>query len=415
MHPAAPLVLLAVTLPVAALANDVGFGLDHHRRLTITGDADANEIEVKYDPDTNSIVIEGKNGTTIRGQASGSVPLPADPDTFPEIIVSTSLGDDKVTVDLSGLPEGKRPEKVTVEDEGSQGGNDTVTLKNVHVAGKKGTLAIKPGDGNDTTVVEGCDAELVSIRDRVGDNSITVKDCNIGGILTIEPSNGKNTVEVKDTFYEDSVIRPKGTAGVEPSLKARIERTTGRKISFGGTGGPDEITFEDNVVEQASAKLGDGDDWIGFTGSTIENVSIDGGRGEADCYDESVNHNVFGSIKVKGFEPCGPDLVLEYFAFGADPSDDPPDDAVAWRTNNPEIGHRDGPYALPGVANPLGLQVRDPRVDIDGAHWADVDECDWIHLHSAFAGHGDPAPGPPATKSACGHGALEYARPDEDI
>jgi len=44
------------------------------------------------------------------------------------------------------------------------------------------------------------------------------------------------------------------------------------------------------------------------------------------------------------------------------------------------------------------------------AHWAAPDVCLYHHLHAAFAGHDDPAPGPPSTESACGHGALEWAR-----
>ena len=94
-------------------------------------------------------------------------------------------------------------------------------------------------------------------------------------------------------------------------------------------------------------------------------------------------------------------------------------DAVAWRVRNPDIGHIDGPFALPGASNPLGLPVEDPCSAIDpgtgkcvttsvGGGWADPDICLFVHLHGLANGHGDPAPGPPTTLSACGHGVLEY-------
>jgi hypothetical protein len=395
--------LLALAAPSVALANDVGFGLDHKGRLSITGDADGNEIEVKYDPATNSIVIEGKNGTTVRGAASGSVPLPADPDSIPEITVSPGLGDDKVTIDLSGLPESQRPEKVTVEEDNG-GGDDTTTLKNVQVAGRRGTIALKPGSGNDTTVVDGCDATAVNVRDRVGDNSITVKNCNVDGTLTIEPSAGKNTVEVMDTFYQDSIIRPKGLPTVEPSLEGRIQRTQGKKISFSGTDGADDVSFEDNVIEQASVKLGDGDDRLAFSGSTIDKLGADGGAGELDCLDQSGGGNVFASFKEKGFEPLEClGVELEFFAPGSNPFVEPPENAVAWKVQNG--GHEDGPFALPGAENPFGLPVLDPASLPPPAHWGQGTECvagmvQLHHIHDEFEGHADP------DDEGCGHGIL---------
>jgi len=87
-------------------------------------------------------------------------------------------------------------------------------------------------------------------------------------------------------------------------------------------------------------------------------------------------------------------------------TDAPPTDAVAWATVNTLIDHMDGPFALPGQPNPLNLPVLDPA-DFSG-QWADADLCPFVHLHGSFNGHSDPAPGPPATESACGHGALIY-------
>jgi hypothetical protein len=89
-----------------------------------------------------------------------------------------------------------------------------------------------------------------------------------------------------------------------------------------------------------------------------------------------------------------------------DPRQPPPAGAIAWAVVNPDIGHVDGPFALPGAPNPNGLPVLDPATL--GDQWAAPDLCSFIHLHGPFNSHDDPAPGPPATASACGHGALIY-------
>jgi hypothetical protein len=92
-----------------------------------------------------------------------------------------------------------------------------------------------------------------------------------------------------------------------------------------------------------------------------------------------------------------------------DPRGPPPTGAIAWAVVNPQIGHVDGPFALPGAPNPQGLPVLLPS-SFSG-QWAQPDLCPFIHLHGSFRGHADPAPGPPTTQSACGHGALIYVFP----
>ncbi len=92
---------------------------------------------------------------------------------------------------------------------------------------------------------------------------------------------------------------------------------------------------------------------------------------------------------------------------GADPVQPPPEGATAWKVLNPDIGHEDGPFALPGAPNPDGLTVVDPanvfdehNVDLN-AFWGSGPECAYIHLHGFFF-HDDPE------SSACGHGGLLY-------
>jgi hypothetical protein len=93
----------------------------------------------------------------------------------------------------------------------------------------------------------------------------------------------------------------------------------------------------------------------------------------------------------------------------SDPNDAVPAQAETWKVVNPDTAHADGPFALPGAPNPMDLPVRHPLTDLPaGAFWAGPDLCPHHHLHGVFEGHDDPAPGPPATESACGHGGLVY-------
>ena len=115
--------LLALGLPSAALANGnvgVGVGTDKNNVVSISGDGGNNEIEVRVGKDAQDndvLIIEGKNGTTVRGLPSLEIPLPDGAGQITGVSVSPGAGNDKVTVDLSGIPQAKRLESVEVEDD----------------------------------------------------------------------------------------------------------------------------------------------------------------------------------------------------------------------------------------------------------------------------------------------------------
>jgi len=411
----AALAVLGIAVAGDALADGsvgVGVGTDKSHRLSITGDAANNAIEIRYGTDAQGndvLVIEGKNGTTVRGEAKLEIPL-GDGD-ITEIWVGAGLGDDNVTIDLSGLPEGKRMKEIRVAEksgEGGDGGNDTTTLKNIQLA-PKGKLVVKPGSDDDTTTVEGCDADNLTVEERWGDATVTVRDCNLN-LLNLKLGDGDNTVRVEDSFYQQSTIDNKG-AGVQKSLDARIERTSGKKTSLRGTPGDDNVVFEDSTLESVALLAGDGADFVSFHDTTSDKLRLDGGAGDWDCFSDLGGNDFPASYRLKGFEPesCPGAGELEYFGLGSSPFASPPVDAVAWRVRNPDSGHTDGPFALEGAANPLGLPVLDPPDIAPPAHWGMGPECtlgmtQLHHVHDAFEGHGDPA------SATCGHGVLEWAR-----
>lgn len=371
--------------------------------IVIKGQGGNTAFDVTYGTDdmgNDVLVITGRNDTTINNEASFQVSLR---DPLATLVIERSAD---VNVDLSGLPEAKRFQEVTVTGSGN---DETITIRNVQL-GEKGKIVVDAGFGTDSVTIEDCDTQSLVVRSHES-GSVGVRRCNVDRRLRIETGQGDAEVHVEDSFYQKADIKMNGVGAVQPS-RTRIERTAGRKTSFSGTSGDDEVTFENVMLYTLKLKLGDGDDLVSFTGSTVYKLGVDGGRGD-DCFDDMQNQNVFMSFKEKNFEPAacnGGGMQLEYFGLGADPVEDPPGNAVAWRSRNPEIGHSDGPFALPGHGAALGLTEKDPLDDVDPAHWADPDICEFIHLHGSFEGHGDPAPGPPTTESACGHGALEWAR-----
>lgn len=409
MRRAVLLVLLALIAPVAASADgNVGFGVGTEKNgvLSISGDGGNNEVEIRYNAGNGTLVIEGKNGTLVRGETMVEIPLPDGPDKIKAIVFSPGDGNDSTTVDLSNLPEGKRLEELQIEDtDQSDTGNDNVTVKNVTLTGR-GRLKVgqEGGEGGeDTTVIEGCDATNLNVDGGAGDD-VTVRNCNVNKRIKIDGHNENVTIE--DTFYPDLQIKDAEVPGtVQPSRRTIIERTTGKKVSFSGSSADNEVVFVDNEIDSLSAKLGDGNDLISFTGSTIDKVSVDGGSGEVDCLDETEGGNTFASFKEKGFEDgaCA-GVVLEFGNPGANPFD-PPEGAAAWLVSNGS--HEDGPFALPGAENPFALPVLDPDVLPPPAHWGLGPECvdgmtQLYHVHDDFEGHGDP------DEDACGHGVLSW-------
>lgn len=403
MRRAALPLLLALTLPAAAHADGNVTTTQTGESITIKGDAADNDFDVKHGTDAmgnDVLVIEGKNGTTINGQPKFEIRLDPDPNRFESISIESSGGGDDVTVDLSGLPEGLRLDELKAAGDA----DGTTTIKNVRTT-PKGDIDVRTGG---TIVIEACDADNIDILGG-GDGSVTVKECNVTKKIALQPGVEGNEITIQDSFFGDVKNKSGNPVNVQNRSQFRILRSTGRKVSYSGSEAEDEIAFEDSTIEQVSLKLGGGNDLASFAGSTIEKVSVDGGAGDADCLDETQGGNLFGSFKTKGFEPCDDANLAFQSGAGSDALDPEtwPEDAVAWRTVNPEAGHLDGPFALPGQGALLGLPERDPSMLAPPAHWGLGPECvagpvQLQHVHDAWEGHSDP------DDEGCGHGFLEW-------
>jgi hypothetical protein len=387
MRRALPLCLLLV-LPAAGFAQGTVTTTQTETEITIdAGDGAKFDVKVGKDAQDNDVlVIEGKDGTTINGDPKFEIRLNPGINKFEQVEVN---GGDEVTIDLQNMPEDRRLEEVDVNF------TDKVTVKNVQTtAGGK----IRVG-GSDDATVEDCDTSHLNI---VKGDKATVRRCNVDTRLRIVNDEGNVDATVEDTFYQQGQFGVKDSKTVQGSLKTRVRRSTGGKVSFQGASSDDEVVFEDSTAQQVAVKLGDGADLASFAGTTIDKLSLDGGRGELDCFDENEDGNVFASLKLKGFEPLGClGGELEFLFPGSSPFVEPPEGAVAWKVQNG--GHEDGPFALPGQDD-LGLEVRDPT-DVDPGDWGIGPECvigmaQAFHVHGPFEGHADP------DEFGCGHGVL---------
>jgi hypothetical protein len=384
------LCLLLLALPSATLAQADVTTTQTETEIDITA-PDGAKFDVKVGKDAmdnDVLVIEGKDGTTVNGQAKFEIRLNPGANRFKKVEV---FGGDEVTVDLSGMPEDRRLQELEVR------ATDNVTVKNVQTE-PNGKIRVATGD---TATVEDCDTANMNL---LGVDEVRVRRCNVDKRLRVLNDEGDVDAAVEDSFYEKGEFGVKDPEKVR-SLKTRVQRSQSKKVSFSGNGGNDEVAFEDSESDSVAVKLGGGADTVSLAGSVIHKASLDGGAGALDCF-EDAGGNVLGSVKLKGFEKGACEGVdLAFGPTGQNPFVEPPEDAVAWIVS--DGGHTDGPFALPGAENPLGLPELDPAALPDPAHWGQGPECaagpvQLHHVHDAFEGHGDPNP------SGCGHGTLAW-------
>jgi hypothetical protein len=378
---------LLLSLPCGALAQVDVTTTQTETEIKIEG-PDGAKFDVKVGKnaaDQDVLVIEGKDGTTINGDAKFEIRLNPGFNRFKSVEI---FGGDDVTVDLSGMPEDRRLEALEVRNA------DNATVKNVAMD-DKGKIRVVTCE---KATVEDCDTPQMNVLEV---DEVTVRRCNIDKKLKILNKEGDVDATVEDSFYQTGEFGVKDPEKVR-SLKSQVRRSQSKKVSFSGNGGNDEVAFEESELDAVALKLGGGADTVSLASSVIHKASLDGGAGDLDCF-EDAGGNTLGSVKMKGFEPTGcAGGVLVFDLAGSNPFAPPPKSAVAWKVQNG--GHQDGPFALPGQSG-LGLPELAPD-DIElPAHWGQGPECEIAdqpvyHVHDAFQGHDDP------DETGCGHGVL---------
>jgi hypothetical protein len=259
------------------------------------------EVTVRSDGGMTFLRIEGKDGTQV-GDADADptvVEVELTPGIFEEVDVDLGAAGDDLTVDLDGLPDDLRFRKIEIEDEGDASGDDTTTVRNARLAGDDPKIKIRPGEGNDTVTVEDCDACKVDVVDAKGSNQVTIERCNIDDKLQIIGKGASIKLTVRDSFYGTAKIKTKDKGGVQPSLDARIERSSGASLDLRGDGGDDVIFLDQTSGAELKVKVKNGDDQLFVSGSVFTESRLSGGKG-FDCYD--VVDSALGDMDVTSFD-----------------------------------------------------------------------------------------------------------------
>jgi hypothetical protein len=140
--------------PAGAAGGDVMVGgVTPGGDLTITGDSEANDVTVTQNAD-GTVTVTGNNGTTVNGQGSYTTPGP--------------------------------------------------------VTGK---VKIEPKGGDDTTTVDGVKTDDIEVKDQLGKNKVTIKNCKTKDELEIKNEDG--SIKIQDSSWGRRDIRP-GKGTVDP-------------------------------------------------------------------------------------------------------------------------------------------------------------------------------------------------------
>lgn len=233
--------LLAAALPAAA--GNVAVDVDDGHVLRLTGDAEANSVEVSPGPEEGSVRVVGLDGTTVGGQpervVTGAHGLRAD----------LGSGDDRIEIRRLTWD---RDVRIRGED-----GDDTAILVGVVVRGRTAWIG---GAGNDRLDVDGgCVLRrAVKVRGQAGRDVVTIKDARLLGPVSVRTHRGDD-----DVIFRRSAF----------AKEARTNVVTG--------GGEDVVTF-DTCTIGCAVVVGTGrhEDFVRVVDSHA-NASFRVGMGEA--------------------------------------------------------------------------------------------------------------------------------------
>jgi hypothetical protein len=253
--------------------------------LTITGDADSNEITVDQ-PGAGQFRVVGLNGTLVNGQAEV---------TFDAVTGNVSFkmgaGDDQAHI--SNLQVAKN----FSFDGGA--GNDTLTASAVSVLG---SVSVKAGDGNDAVLFDtvstggkfafsgGKDDDIFTMQDCVGTGALTVKGdsgdsaisligsgISIAGSVTV--SGGDGILSLSVDGWIDGLLAVKGGKG--SSVVTLFDLWLGGGLKYTGGAGVDTLAMNNvTSADDASVSVGAGDAAVNITGVDMRGAfSFKGGKG----------------------------------------------------------------------------------------------------------------------------------------
>ena len=258
--------MLLVLASVASAAGDVTIEVDSHRVVRLTGDEEANSVEVVPGDVEGSWIIIGLDGTTIDGEPQRVV-LNAG-----GLRADMGAGDDRLEVRRITCD---RDLRVKGED------GDDVTIWRSLVVRRR--TAWTGGDGADRLDIDGSCVfrRSLNLRGKEGRDVVTIKDSRVLGPTRIRGNRGVDDVILRRMAFTDNA-RLRIITGAGEDLVTLDTCRLDRDVYVGTGRSDDYVTVVDSHANgRFDAGLGRADDRINLDDSSFgKDVKIDGDSGE---------------------------------------------------------------------------------------------------------------------------------------
>ena len=266
------------------LAGDVTASFDGGL-LTITGDAEANEVMIVGAPDGSARVI-GLNDTTVNG---GDLEFSVG-DTNRRISVSLGDGDDQIDIKgvVLALPlevvGGNGNDFIEVSNSRTRGvsisgnaGDDVVKLFNVY---SLASFRVQTNGGDDTVAVEAiASSDDTVIETGAGNDSVAINHLGSRRLLNIDTGSGNDTVFAAGELYGYRASFSLGDGddnlNIAPETREANARFR-RSLQITGSAGNDNIIMDSSVQSFRSTVVdgGAGTDSFQLAGATLSDLNL---------------------------------------------------------------------------------------------------------------------------------------------
>jgi hypothetical protein len=236
------------------LAGDVTVSVNRSGDLIVTGDENANQIEIVFTDDAKYRVT-GLGDTKVNDQDVWENEIPV----RRNIVVDLKNGDNEVAMKSDNGLGFLVPRDLTIR--GGSGG-DRVTVQDADIRGK---LAVNTGAGDDTVTIEGGSvAGDASILTGDGDDKVAIDETGFSRKLMVNTGNGNDSVGIVGSKIGNNVSILTGEGADAVGLMNVA--TPGNIV----------INAGNNIAPQGE-NAADSVDRIGVAGGSAKNLTLDGG------------------------------------------------------------------------------------------------------------------------------------------
>jgi hypothetical protein len=284
-------------------------------RLTLTGDDNENDIQIKLQANGDAL-ITGVGGTTINGQANVNIVGPVT-----DLTALLNGGDDSVTIDSAA--DFKLTGNVSF-DLGN--GNNSLNFFTTGLISIGGSLKVRGGIGSNSAIVDGGATSSVAGRTQVsvgkGNSYFRFRDVTLGGAkVAVTAGKGASTLTV-DNVQAAGALSLAGTAGPVNStvIGSKLGALSVSSIAKAADSLVLHMTSTD--VSKTVKATSRGGATARINAGTLGSLSVSGGSvGPVDTSSAGIV-DVTGSVSVRGaaasLDTSGATLALSVNVAGSD-------------------------------------------------------------------------------------------------